>query len=148
MNKFLHSEVNLLIQHIIVQDLDGQNNNMNLLVKWSAGRILKFIINSLFFVIRIFSEFWLILVSLVLGLIELVCDPLNIFHLYIWCSHWFFYFIYSFIHSIKNSRSKLFWQTVNLLGVHDVISHHAVAVTQWPGRLVTSWCSSDLSQHL
>ena len=25
--KFLHSEVNLLIQHIIVQDQDGQNNN-------------------------------------------------------------------------------------------------------------------------
>ena len=25
-NKFLHSEVNLLIQHIIVQDQDGQNN--------------------------------------------------------------------------------------------------------------------------
>ena len=24
--KFLHSEVNLLIQHIIVQDQDGQNN--------------------------------------------------------------------------------------------------------------------------
>ena len=24
---FLHSEVNLLIQHIIVQDQDGQNNN-------------------------------------------------------------------------------------------------------------------------
>ena len=29
LNKFLHSEVNLLIQHIIVQDQDGQNNNMN-----------------------------------------------------------------------------------------------------------------------
>ena len=27
LNKFLHSEVNLLIQHIIVQDQDGQNNN-------------------------------------------------------------------------------------------------------------------------
>ena len=27
-NKFLHSEVNLLIQHIIVQDQDGQNNNI------------------------------------------------------------------------------------------------------------------------
>ena len=27
-NKFLHSEVNLLIQHIIVQDHDGQNNNI------------------------------------------------------------------------------------------------------------------------
>ena len=26
MNQFLHSEVNLLIQHIIVQDQDGQNN--------------------------------------------------------------------------------------------------------------------------
>ena len=26
LNKFLHSEVNLLIQHIIVQDQDGQNN--------------------------------------------------------------------------------------------------------------------------
>ena len=28
-NKFLHSEVNLLIQHIIVQDQDGQNNKNN-----------------------------------------------------------------------------------------------------------------------
>ena len=27
LNKFLHSEVNLLILHIIVQDQDGQNNN-------------------------------------------------------------------------------------------------------------------------
>ena len=27
MNKFLHSEVNQLKQHIIVQDQDGQNNN-------------------------------------------------------------------------------------------------------------------------
>ena len=26
LNKYLHSEVNLLIQHIIVQDQDGQNN--------------------------------------------------------------------------------------------------------------------------
>ena len=29
LNKFLHSEVNLLIQHIIVQDQDGHNNNLN-----------------------------------------------------------------------------------------------------------------------
>jgi hypothetical protein len=28
--KFLHSEVNLLIQHITVQDQDGQNNNINI----------------------------------------------------------------------------------------------------------------------
>ena len=28
LNKFLHSEVNLLIQNIIVQDQDGQNNNI------------------------------------------------------------------------------------------------------------------------
>ena len=27
LSKFLHSEVNLLIQHIIVQDQDGQNND-------------------------------------------------------------------------------------------------------------------------
>ena len=26
LNKFLHSEVNLLIQHIIAQDQNGQNN--------------------------------------------------------------------------------------------------------------------------
>jgi hypothetical protein len=31
LNKFLHSEVNILIQHIIVQDQDGQNNNINIL---------------------------------------------------------------------------------------------------------------------
>ena len=29
LNKFLHSEVNLLIQHIIVQDQGGQNNNID-----------------------------------------------------------------------------------------------------------------------
>ena len=29
LNKFLHSEVNQLIQHMIVQDQDGQNNNNN-----------------------------------------------------------------------------------------------------------------------
>ena len=28
LNKFFYSEVNLLIQHIIVQDQDGQNNNI------------------------------------------------------------------------------------------------------------------------
>ena len=28
LNKFLHSEVNLLTQHIMVQDQDGQNNNI------------------------------------------------------------------------------------------------------------------------
>ena len=28
LNKFLHSEVDLIIQHIIVQDQDGQNNNI------------------------------------------------------------------------------------------------------------------------
>ena len=27
--KFLHSEVNLLIQHILVQDQDGKNNAKN-----------------------------------------------------------------------------------------------------------------------
>jgi hypothetical protein len=32
LNKFLHSEMNLLIQHIIAQDQDGQNNNIHLLV--------------------------------------------------------------------------------------------------------------------
>ena len=33
LNKFLHSEMNLLIQHIIVQDPDGQNNNSPLRVR-------------------------------------------------------------------------------------------------------------------
>ena len=32
LNKFLHSEINLLIQHIIVQDQDGQNNILYLIV--------------------------------------------------------------------------------------------------------------------
>ena len=27
LNKLLHSEVNLLIQHVIAEDQDGQNNN-------------------------------------------------------------------------------------------------------------------------
>ena len=32
LTSFLHSEVNQLIQHIIMQDQDGQNNNTNNLV--------------------------------------------------------------------------------------------------------------------
>jgi hypothetical protein len=36
----------------------------------------------------------------------------------------------------------------NLLSAHDVISLHAVAITQWPGHLITSCCSSGLTQHL
>ena len=32
LNKFLQSEVNLLIQHIIVQDKDGQNNNIPVII--------------------------------------------------------------------------------------------------------------------
>jgi hypothetical protein len=32
LNKFLDSEVNLLMQLNIVQDQDGQNNNMNFLL--------------------------------------------------------------------------------------------------------------------
>ena len=35
LNKFLHSEVNLLIQHIIVQDQDGQNNNIKYKIELS-----------------------------------------------------------------------------------------------------------------
>ena len=35
LNKFLHSEVNLLIQHIIVEDQDGQNNIMQI-----AGQVV------------------------------------------------------------------------------------------------------------
>ena len=30
--KFLHSEVNLLIKHIIVQYQDGQNNNTDIVI--------------------------------------------------------------------------------------------------------------------
>ena len=41
LNKFLHSEVNLLIQHIIMQDQDGENNNKNkynfIMMKHSYG---------------------------------------------------------------------------------------------------------------
>ena len=37
LNKFLHSEVNILIQHIIVQDQDGQNNNTKKNPSTSAG---------------------------------------------------------------------------------------------------------------
>ena len=36
LTKFLHIEVNQLIQHIIVQDQDGQNNNINDLVLKSS----------------------------------------------------------------------------------------------------------------
>jgi hypothetical protein len=49
LNKFLHREVNLLIQHIIVQDQDGQNNNISKVV-------LKFIfIQKDFFILSWFK---------------------------------------------------------------------------------------------
>ena len=44
LNKFLHSEVNLLIQHIVVQDEDGQNNNILVYCRIddiSLGRVLS-----------------------------------------------------------------------------------------------------------
>ena len=34
----------------------------------------------------------------------------------------------------------------NLLSAHDVISRHAIAVTQCPGRLITSCCTSSPTQ--
>ena len=37
LNKFLHSEVNLLIQHIIVQYQDGQNNNKIIVMEHFNG---------------------------------------------------------------------------------------------------------------
>ena len=43
-----------------------------------------------------------------------------------------------------NPHSKTF----NPLSAHDVISNHEVAITQWPGHLITLCCSSGLSQHL
>ena len=54
LNKFLHSEVNLLRQQIIVQDQDGQNNNIYLPefepgssavpVKWVVCNVVMFIL--------------------------------------------------------------------------------------------------------
>ena len=41
LNKFLHSEVNQLIQHIIVQDQDGQNNNTYLFTKCQRNLLLS-----------------------------------------------------------------------------------------------------------
>ena len=38
-NKFLHNEGNLLIQHIIVQDQDGQNNNIKSHVLNTNGKV-------------------------------------------------------------------------------------------------------------
>ena len=57
LNKFLHSEVNLLIQHYIAQDQDGQNNN--------TLHVFKYLVSS-WFDIGIFSpefvkKFWNIL---------------------------------------------------------------------------------------
>ena len=34
-----------------------------------------------------------------------------------------------------------------LLSALDMLSRHAVEVTQWPGHLITSYCSSGLTQH-
>ena len=63
---------------LVVADLLSSTGfKMNFLVKWTAGGISKFILRSLFFVIRMFS-LWLILVCLMLALIESVCDPLCI----------------------------------------------------------------------
>ena len=36
----------------------------------------------------------------------------------------------------------------NLLSAHGMLSCHAVANSQLPGRLITSCCSSGLTQHL
>ena len=41
LNKFLHSEVNLLIQHITVQDQDGQNNIINFFYQSSVLTFVK-----------------------------------------------------------------------------------------------------------
>ena len=37
---------------------------------------------------------------------------------------------------------------LKLLSSHDVISRLGVTILQWPGLLVTSCCSSALTQHL
>ena len=64
---------------------------MNFLDKWSAGRISKFIMRSLFFVIRIFFQF-VNSICLMLALIELVYDPMDDFPSINGCSYcWFFY---------------------------------------------------------
>ena len=48
LNKFLQSEVNLLIQRIIVQDQDGPNNNIIITLNFRLMRILQifFFFNS------------------------------------------------------------------------------------------------------
>jgi hypothetical protein len=38
----------------------------------------------------------------------------------------------------------LHFYIINLLSAHDVISHHAVAVTQWPGCVITSQVSLNI----
>ena len=42
MNKFLHSEVNLLIQHIIVQDQDGETNNKTNIIEFKTQNRVKY----------------------------------------------------------------------------------------------------------
>ena len=37
---------------------------------------------------------------------------------------------------------------LTLISAHDMISRHAVVVMEWTGRLITSCCSSGLTQDL
>ena len=46
LNKFLHSEVNLLIQHIIVQDQDRLNNILHLINQNVIHEDIKFILKA------------------------------------------------------------------------------------------------------
>ena len=45
LNKFLHSEVNLLIQHITVQDQDGQNKNI---IIWYIQEMCRMLVDNPF----------------------------------------------------------------------------------------------------
>jgi hypothetical protein len=51
--------------------------------------------------------------------------------------------VIDFEHLKTKGRSKAF----NLLSTCDTISRHTVVVTQFPGHLITSCFSSDLTEH-
>ena len=57
---------------------------------------------------------------------------------------YYYYYYYYYYYVYKFSC----WNLLNLLSAYDVISHHTVAVTQWPWCLITSCCSSGRTQHL
>ena len=89
--------------------------------------------------------FFFIIAVIVLGLLR-VLSPIRKFRKVARCSMRFL--SVSFFHTKTVGDAHKPKDFMNLLSSHDVISRHEVALKQWPGRAITSCCSSGLTQHL